>query len=163
MIEKTARMNIENQAKAIEAKVIELLADAPGYFLVELSVRPTNNIKVFIDADQGASIDFLTKINRTLYRQLEESGLFPGGDFSLEVSSPGLDEPLKLNRQYLKNIGRQAEVILKNGIKKEGKLIHAGDNEIIIEEEKGKGKRKELITHTISKEEIKTTRIQVKF
>lgn len=156
-------MNIENQLKAIEGKTVELLAAAPGYFLVEVSIKPLNNIKVFIDADQGAAIDYLTKVNRVLYKYIEESGFFPDGDFSLEVSSPGLDEPLKLNRQYLKNIGRQAEVVLKNGIKKEGKLISAGENEIVIEEEKGKGKRKELMQHTILKEEIKATRIQVKF
>ena len=156
-------MNIENQAKAIEAKLVELLAADPGYFVVEVTVRPTNNVKVFIDADQGASIDRLTRLNRALYRHLEESGLFPGGDFSLEVSSPGLEEPLKLDRQYLKNIGRAVEVILKNGIKKEGTLILAGENEIVIREERGKGKRKEFVEHTIPKEEIKTTRIQVKF
>ena len=156
-------MNIENQLEAIEGKTADLLAAASGYFLVEVSIKPVNNIKVFIDADQGAAIDYLTKVNRALYKYIEESGFFPDGDFSLEVSSPGLDEPLKLNRQYLKNIGRQAEVVLKNGIKKEGKLISAGENEIVIEEEKGKGKKKELMQHTILKEEIKATRIQVKF
>lgn len=156
-------MNIENQLKAIEGKTAELLAAAQGYFLVEVNIKPVNNIKVFIDADQGAAIDYLTKVNRALYKYIDENGFFPGGDFSLEVSSPGLDEPLKLNRQYLKNIGRQAEVVLKNGIKKEGKLVSAGENEIVIEEEKGKGKRKELMQHTILKEEIKATRIQVKF
>lgn len=156
-------MIIENQLKAIEGKTAELLAATPGYFLVEVSIKPVNNIKIFIDADQGAAIDNLTKVNRALYKYIEEGGFFPDGDFSLEVSSPGLDEPLKLNRQYLKNIGRQAEVVLKNGIKKEGKLISASENEIVIEEEKGKGKRKELMQHIILKEEIKATRIQVKF
>lgn len=156
-------MNIENQVKAIEVKTAELLAAAPGYFLVEVSIKPVNNIKVFIDADLGASIDYLTKLNRALYKYVEENGFYPAGDFSLEVSSPGLEEPLKLNRQYLKNIGRHAEVVLKNGIKKEGKLISAGENEIVIEEEIGKGKRKELMQHIILKEEIKATRIQVKF
>ena len=46
------------------------------------------------------SIDRLIRYNRKLYRVVEESSLFPGGDFSLEVSFPGLDEPLKLLRQY---------------------------------------------------------------
>ena len=136
-------MNSENQVIAVEKKLSELLMELPGYFLVEISVKPTNNIKVFVDADQGAAIDQLSKINRALYKWVEEN-LFPNGDFSIEVSSPGLDEPLKLDRQYLKNIGRMVEIVLKNGLKKEGKLISVSENEIVIEEEKGKGKRKKL-------------------
>jgi len=155
-------MNTENQVEAVERRVNELLNEMPGYFLVEVSIRPTNNIKVYVDADQGAAIDQLSKINRALYKWVEEN-LFPNGDFSIEVSSPGLDEPLKLERQYLKNIGRFVEVLLKNGIKKEGKLVNAADNEIVIEEEKGQGKKKELIEHKILKQEIKTTKIQIKF
>ena len=155
-------MNSENQVMAVETRVNELLAEIPGYFLVEISVKPTNNIKVFVDADQGATIDQLSRINRVLYKWVEEN-LFPNGDFSIEVSSPGLDEPLKLERQYLKNIGREVEVLLKNGIKKEGKLLSISENEIVLEEEKGKGKKKEIVQHIILKEEIKTTKVQIKF
>jgi len=155
-------MNSENQVIAVEKKLSELLTELPGYFLVEISVKPTNNIKVFVDADQGPAIDQLSRINRALYKWVEEN-LFPNGDFSIEVSSPGLEEPLKLNRQYLKNVGRMVEIVLKNGLKKEGKLISVSENEIVIEEEIGKGKKKEVIQHIILKEEIKTTKVQVKF
>ena len=155
-------MNSENQVIAVENKLSELLTELPGYFLVEISVKPTNNIKVFVDADQGAAIDHLSKINRALYKWVEEN-LFPNGDFSIEVSSPGLDEPLKLERQYLKNTGRMVEIVLKNGLKKEGKLTNVSENEIVIEEDKGKGKKKEVIQHIILVEEIKTTKVQVKF
>ena len=155
-------MNSENQVITVEGKLNELLTELPGYFLVEISVKPTNNIKVFMDADQGAAIDQLSKINKALYKWVEEN-LFPNGDFSIEVSSPGLDEPLKLDRQYLKNIGRMVEIVLKNGLKREGKLISASENEIVIEEETGKGKKKEIIQHIILKEEIKTTKVQIKF
>ena len=155
-------MNSENQVIAVEKKLSELLTELPGYFLVEVSVKPTNNVKVFVDADQGAAIDQLSRINRALYKWVEEN-LFPNGDFSIEVSSPGLEEPLKLNRQYLKNVGRMVEIVLKNGLKKEGKLISVSQNEIVIEEERGKGKKKEVIQHIILKEEIKTTKVQVKF
>ena len=155
-------MNAENQVIGVEKKLSELLTELPGYFLVEISVKPTNNIKVFVDADQGATIDQLSRINRALYKWVEEN-LFPNGDFSIEVSSPGLDEPMKLDRQYLKNIGRMVEIVLKNGLKKEGKLISVSENEVVIEEETGKGKKKEVIQHIILKEEIKTTKVQVKF
>ena len=155
-------MNSENQVITVENKLNELLSELPGYFLVETSVKPTNNIKVFVDADQGAAIDQLSKINRALYKWVEEN-LFPNGDFSIEVSSPGLDEALKLDRQYLKNIGRMVDIVLKNGLKKEGKLISVSENEIVVEEEQGKRKKKEVIQHIILKEEIKTTKVQIKF
>ena len=155
-------MNNENQLATIESKINELLNDLPGYFLVDISLKPTNNIKIFVDADQGAAVDQLSKINRALYKWVEET-MFPNGDFSIEVSSPGLDEPLRMERQYLKNVGRFVDVLLKTGIKREGKLISATENEIVVEEEKGHGKKKELIQHKILKEEIKTTKIQIKF
>jgi len=155
-------MNSENQVIAVEKRLSELMTELPGYFLVEISVKPTNNIKVFVDADHGAAIDQLTKINRALYKWVEEN-LFPNGDFSIEVSSPGLEEPLKFNRQYLKNIGRMMEIVLKNGLKKEGKLISVSENDVIIEEEIGKGKKKEVVQHIILKEEIKTTKVQIIF
>jgi ribosome maturation factor RimP len=163
-------MNTDQQIQLIEQRVQTLISQDPAVFLVEIKISPGNNIKVFIDGDDGVSIDKLVQYNRGLYKQIEEAGLFPGGDFSLEVSSPGLGEPLKLKRQYKKNIGRYVEVVTKEGIKKEGKLIGVTDNEIVLEEEKGKdqhgrptGKKKELVEHTISNEDIKTTKIQIKF
>src|SRR6185436_14996779 len=90
----------------LERKINNLIAVDPALFLVEIKVKPTNNIKVFIDGDQGVRIDQLSQFNRRLYSQLEEENIFPNGDFSLELSSPGLEEPLKSHRQYLKNVGR---------------------------------------------------------
>jgi len=148
---------------SIEQKVNNLIKDDNGLFLVEIKIRPTNNIKVFIDGDQGVSIDKLVQYNRKLYKQIEESNMFPNGDFSLEVSSPGLDEPLKLHRQYLKNIGRFVEIIEKEGNKKEGKLLSVSEQGVIVEEEKGHGKKKEMVQHAISFDNIKTTKIQIKF
>ena len=156
-------MSVDWQIQQIEQQVKTIISPDPEAFLVEVKIRPGNNVKVFIDADNGVSIDRLSQYNRRLYKQLEESGVFPNGEFSLEISSPGLDEPLKLRRQYVKNIGRYVEVILKNGIKKEGKLISATDNEIVIEEEKSNKKHKEIQPHTISYDDIKTTKIQIKW
>ena len=143
--------------------VEELIAPEPGFFLVEIRIKPTNNIKVFIDADQGISIEKLVQLNRKLYKEIEEIGFYPEGEFSLEVSSPGLDEPLKMHRQYQKNIGRHVEVLLNEGDKKEGKLVTVSESEILVEEERGKNKKKEIIQHTIPFSNIKTTKIQIKF
>src|SRR5438270_8358102 len=128
--------------QAIEEKVKTLLVDHPSHFLVEVRIKPTNNVKVFIDADEGVVISDLIIYNRKLYKILEESGLFPNDDFSLEVSSPGLDEPLKLHRQYKKNEGRYIDVTLNDDTRKEGKLITATEDGIVLEMESGKGKKK---------------------
>lgn len=156
-------MSIDGQIQALEQKVKALIETEPDIFLVEIRIKPTNNVKVFLDSDNGMSLDRLIRYNRKLYKDLEETSFFPGGDFSLEVSSPGLDEPLRLRRQYLKNIGRGVEVTLLDGAKTEGKLLQAGETEIIVEEEKGKGKKKELVQHTIPFDNIKSTKIQIKF
>jgi len=156
-------MNNEGQIQALEQKVKELIEPDPDVFLVEIRIKPTNNVKVFLDADKGISIDRLIQYNRRLYKRIEEEVFFPGGDFSLEVSSPGLDEPLKLLRQYQKNIGRHVEVMKQDGIKTEGKLLEVHETGITLEEEKGKGKKKELIQHIVPFSEIKTTKVQIKF
>jgi ribosome maturation factor RimP len=153
-------MSMEDQ---IEQRVNRLIETEPDVFLVEVRIKPTNNIKVFLDADNGISIDRLVQFNRKLYRQIEEEQVFPNNDFSLEISSPGLDEPLKLNRQYKKNIGRFVEVMKADGTITEGKLISAEEDQVVVEEEKGKGKKKEMIQHIIPITNIKTTKIQIKF
>lgn len=156
-------MDTATQIQAIEQTLKELLAAHPTHFLVEVRIKPTNNIKVFIDADEGVNLAVLIEYNRKLYKLIEESSLYPDGDFSLEVSSPGLDEPLKMYRQYQKNIGRFVDVLLNNTSKKEGKLIEATEDGIIIEYETGKGKKKETKQETILFSDIKHTKIQVKF
>ena len=156
-------MSMDGQIQALEQKVKALIEAEPEVFLVEIRIKPTNNVKVFLDADKGMSLDKLIQYNRKLYRDLEENSFFPGNDFSLEVSSPGLDEPLKMHRQYQKNIGRNVEVTQIDGIKNEGKLLSVTETEILVEEEKGKGKKKELVQHSIPFENIKSTKIQIKF
>ena len=156
-------MNEEAQIKGIELRIKNLIQAEPALFLVEVRIKPINNIKVFIDGDQGVSIEKLVQYNRRLYKQLEEENLYPEGDFSLEISSSGLDEPLKMHRQYIKNIGRFIEVTDVEDLKREGKLISATEEEIKIEEIKGKGKKVETVQHTIPFSDIKTTRIQIKF
>ena len=154
---------METVLDAITQKVNGLLEVNPSHFLVEIRIKPTNNIKVFVDADEGIVLSTLIDYNRKLYKILEESGLFPGDDFSLEVSSPGLDEPLKKQRQYKKNVGRYVHVTKVDGGTVEGKLTETGEDGIVVETETGKGKKKEIKQETILFSDIKTTKIQVKF
>jgi len=163
-------MTIETQSQAIERMTATIIGGDPQHFLVEVKIRPVNNIKVFLDGDSGIPIEKCVLYNRQLYKMIEETGLFPADDFSLEVSSPGLDEPLKLLRQYKKNTGRKVEVLLKDGAKAEGILKAVTDTSIEVEETKGKnlpgrpaGKKKETIQHIFPFELIKATKIQIVF
>ena len=154
---------LDTKQKAIENFVDARLKGSEDVFLVEVKVIPGNNIKVFLDADNGITIEKCIKINRALYKQIEESDLFSNGDFSLEVSSPGVDEPLKLHRQYKKNIGRTVEVIMNDGTKKEGKLADVNDAEIFLEEKTGQGKKTVSKTTNILFNQVKHTKVLVTF
>lgn len=148
---------------AIEALIEKLIAPYEDVFLVSVRIKPTNNIKIFLDADSGLSIEKCVKINRGLYKVIEEDAWYPDGNFSLEVSSPGVDEPLQLLRQYKKNIGRNLEVTLMDESKKEGKLISVEENGIQIEYTEGKNKK--AVTHLkeIAFSEIKQSIVLISF
>ena len=152
-----------NPLKNIEDFVAGITSQSETVFPVEIKISPANDIKVFLDADDGITIEKCTSINKALYKYIEESELFPGGNFSLEVSSPGVDEPLKLFRQYKKNIGRRIEVVMNDGTKAEGKLLNISDDEIIIEDKTGKGNKTTVKTTTILFNQIKHTKVLITF
>jgi ribosome maturation factor RimP len=160
---KSGRVANETYIQAVGQFMNELLEGDSDCFLVEVRIKPTNNFKVFLDADSGISIARCVNFNRALYKKIEEAGWFPEGDFSLEVSSPGLDEPLKLWRQYRKNIGRMVDITFQDGSQVSGKLLDVTEDGCVVEETKGKNKKKEVITHSLLFDNIKQTKIQVVF
>ena len=157
------RMSEITPLKTIENFVAGITSQSETIFPVEIRISPANDIKVFLDADDGITIEKCTSVNKALYKYIEESELFPGGNFSLEVSSPGVDEPLKLFRQYKKNIGRRIEVVMNDGTKAEGKLLKINDDEIIIEDKTGKGNKATIKTTTILFNQIKHTKVLITF
>ena len=154
-------MTAATQIQTIEKLITPLLAD--DIFLVSIKIKPTNNYKIYLDADGGLGIEKCIKINRALYKIMEEMGMYPDGDFSLEVSSPGIDEPLKLLRQYKKNIGRNVEVIINDEAVKEGLLKEVTEEAITIEQAEGKGKKAVIVNTIISFADIKQTKVLIKF
>lgn len=154
-------MTADTQIQAVEKLIAPLLDE--DIFLVSIKIKPTNNFKIYLDADSGLGIEKCIRINRALYKIMEEMGMYPDGDFSLEVSSPGIDEPLKMLRQYKKNIGREVEVTTNDEIKRTGKLVEAGDEKIVIEYTEGKNKKAVVKTEEIPFQDIKQTKVQIKF
>lgn len=156
-------MATDQHLPTIEQFLQTILAEEPNYFLVSVRIKPTNNIKVFLDGDQGLPIEKCVYFNRKLYKLIEEAGIYPEGEFSLEVSSPGIDEPLKLIRQYQKNIGRSIQVVFTDDTIKEGILETVAEADIMIQCTSGKGKKAVTEQVLIPFSNIKSTTVQIKF
>lgn len=139
----------------------EPLLQGTDMYIVRAKIKPTNNIKLYIDADSGLSINKSADLNRKLYKLIEAEELFPDGDFSLEVSSPGVDEPLVLPRQFSKNIGRKVLVTLEDDTEKLGILKEVNDDGLTLEVKQPK--KKETLTVEIPFSDIKKTIVQVSF
>ena len=101
--------------------------------------------------------------NRKLRNLIVEEGVYPEGEYSLEISSPGVGEPLVNHRQYKKNINRFVEVILIDGTVKEGQLLAVNEADILIEYTEGKGKKAITQQLVIPFSNIKSTTVQIKF
>jgi ribosome maturation factor RimP len=151
---------MEGVKQKIEA-ILESYLQGTDKFLVDIKIAPGNIVQVFIDSDTRITIDDCAEVSRFLGDRLDEETIFPG-HYTLEVSSAGMDEPLKKMRQYRKNIGRQVDVLLLNGIRKQGVLLYADDEKIQIEEVKRDKHKTETIQHDIAFIEIKNTKILYK-
>ncbi len=141
--------------------LLQPLLEGSDMFVTSIRIKPTNNIKVFLDADSGLNISKSAAVNRKLYHAIEEAGLYPDGDFSLEVSSPGVDEPLHGIRQYKKNIGRTLEVTPLEGEPITGILKEVGEESITIAikgTKKAPPMEKEILLST-----VKTAIVQITF
>lgn len=156
-------MTVSTPLQQIEDFVVQFTTKWPEVFLVEIKSSASNQIIVLLDADNGITIEKCTSINKALYKYIEESGLFPDGNFSLEVSSPGVDRPLKLRRQYEKNVGRQVEVLMNDGSKLTGVLSGVDEENIFLKEEHGKGKKLIMKTTTILFNQIKHVTVLITF
>lgn len=153
--------------EAIASRIDELLAEkleGTDVFPVEVKVLPGARIEVYLDSDSGLTIKRCAEVSRFLEFHLETDKLVPDS-YKLEVSSPGIGQPLKLHRQYLKNIGRMVEVALNDGSTHAGKLEAVSETDITIAwEEKDKETKKKVVRNlTIPAADIKQTKVIATF
>jgi len=128
-------------------------------FLVKINVNEvakTKKINVFIDSDGPLTIEDCTKLSRVINKAAEEENLIEG-DYTLEVSSPGADAPLKFPRQYIKHIGRTIKIEKNDKTSLVGKLTSANEIQIQLEITE----KKSTITVEIPFPEIKKANVQV--
>jgi ribosome maturation factor RimP len=125
---------IEKIKELAELALTELSVPERGHFIVDVlyfgKQRPAR-LMVIVDGDNGVTIDLCAELSRKLSAKLDEQNILDEA-YLLEVSTPGLDQPLKLKRQYFKNVGRQFKVHLKDKSIVQGKLEDASDDKLTI-------------------------------
>jgi ribosome maturation factor RimP len=106
----------------VETLLTDALVERPDLFLINWEINNENHIKIIIDGDQGVRVQDCIDISRAVEHNLDREAW----DFSIEVLSAGVTEPLTMARQYKKNIGRWLKVKLEDQ-EVEGELTSIGD------------------------------------
>ncbi len=105
------------------------------YFIVDIQIKATRTsqkIMILLDSDEGITIQECADISRSLDADLEADESMEMA-YTLEVSSPGLDQPLRLPRQYQKNVGRDLKVTLTTGQVLTGTLAEVKESSIVLQ------------------------------
>lgn len=153
-------MSIEQQVKNL---VEEKISDRPELFLVDVKMHQNGNLIVLVDGDQGIGIQDCAAISRHVGFHLEENNVIEQA-YNLEVSSPGIDFPLKSVRQFQKNISRNLQLKLSDGSQKEGKLLAANEEGITIEEKLAvKGKKAAFAETALPYNQLQETIVLISF
>lgn len=149
----------------IEELLNEFLENRKDLFLIDLKISAGDDITVILDGDNGVSLQDCLDASRAIEFNMDREE----HDFSLQVMSAGLSEPLATPRQFQKNIGREIEVILNDSSKVEGELARVDDEKITLilryrkPKEIGKGKVDVEEEKEIPYTEIKKSLVIIKF
>lgn len=145
------------EEKKIRDLVEQTIQGIDDLFLVDVKIKGNSGnqkVLIFMDGDNGISIDQCSSISRQVGAEIEEED-FMKGKYTLEVSSPGLDFPLMLHRQYIKNVGRTLEVETSAGEKLEGTLLEVKEDTIELNFKNE--------SQSLKFEEIKQSKVKVSF
>lgn len=129
-------------------------------FLVDVKLSSTGRITVLIDRPEGVTIDDCAALSRYISHELGEEG----GDYELNVSSPGLDMPLMVPEQYRRNEGHMVEVITHDGTRRKGMLMNVtkGGFDLSIET-KEKKKEAASVIMSFDFEDVKSVKVIISF
>ncbi len=151
----------------VEELINERIAELDnGLFVVDLSISSANVISIELDKHVGGvSVEDCMSVSRNVEHNLDREEQ----DFELHVSSAGLDRPLRVLPQFVKNIGRTVKVVKLDGVKIEGVLVDVNDQRIVLEnsrKEKIEGKKKKEVIveqQELPFNNIKETKIVISF
>jgi len=138
-------------------------------FVIDIKQLPGDNIKVFLDSDNAVLFEHCVRISRFLEAIIEENNWL-GEQYTLDVSSAGIDAPLRFKRQYAKNIGREVSIDVKDSHKNiKGTLAAVNEDAIVVEREEkvrmeGRKKKKWMtIQQEVAFDNINKTIVKVSF
>ena len=160
----TSNVIMDFRAK-VEQLVHEFLETRKDLYLVDLKISAGDDITVILDGDEGLSLQDCLDASRAIEFNLDREE----HDFSLQVMSPGLSEPLKLPRQFKKNMGREIEVLLNSDEKIQGEVVAVDDEKVTLvlryrrPKLIGKGKEDVVENKEIPYSEIKKALVVIKF
>lgn len=152
------------QISTIREMAEGFLAEHNG-FVVDCSVSEGSDIRLWVDADQGMPISKCAELSRFIGGQIDDDRY----DFSIQVSTPGLDQGLKVHRQYKKNVGRNVAVQLMDGHNVEGALELVEEESITVgtrKKERIEGRKaKQWVEekHCIKFADIASTKVKISF
>ncbi|GAB1356549.1 ribosome assembly cofactor RimP [Cloacibacterium normanense] len=160
----TSNVIMDFRAK-VEQLVHEFLETRKDLYLVDLKISAGDDITVILDGDEGLSLQDCLDASRAIEFNLDREE----HDFALQVMSPGLSEPLKLPRQFKKNMGREIEVLLNSDEKIQGEVVAVDDEKVTVvlryrrPKLIGKGKEDVVENKEIPYTEIKKALVVIKF
>ena len=144
----------------IEQVIRQELVGSEFYLVDVIGKDHKGKMQFLLDGDEGISIEKCSEISRKVSRYIDEHDL--GNErFIYEISSPGVDRPLKLMRQYPKHIGRNLEVKVKEGDIIDGKLLEVNDDHILLETAGEKKKEKKQVQ--INTDDILESKVKISF
>ncbi|REC44912.1 MULTISPECIES: ribosome assembly cofactor RimP [unclassified Chryseobacterium] len=151
--------------KNIETLLNDFLQTREDLFLIDLKFSAGDDITVILDGDNGVSVQDCLDASRAIEFNMDREE----HDFSLQVMSAGLSEPLSIPRQFRKNIGREIEVLLTDSSEIEGELAKVDEEKVTLvlryrkPKEVGKGKVDVEEEKEIPYSDIKKALVVLKF
>lgn len=151
--------------KSIVKELVEEWLKDKDYFLVDITVTPDDRIVVEIDHAEGVWIEDCVELSRFIESRLSRDE----EDYELEVGSAGIGQPFKVHRQYVNHIGKEVEVLTKEGRKERGVLKAVNDDDFVVtviekvKEEGAKRPKMMEVDRTWRFDDIKYTKYLISF
>lgn len=130
----------------VERLVAPAVTEA-GLELVDVELTPAPRVlRVRVDAPGGVDLDLLGGLTRTISRLLDEADAVPGGRYDLEVSSPGVERPLRRREHFAAAVGSPVRIRTRPGAdgprRAEGVLTAADEEGVVVAGEAGEAPRR---------------------
>lgn len=149
----------------IERLLEDFLENREDLFLIDLKISANDDVTIILDGDEGVTLQDCLDASRAVEFNMDREA----HDFSLQVMSAGLSEPLSMPRQFKKNIGRSLDILLQNDTRIEGELTKVEEDSITLllryrkPKEVGKGKIDVEEEKIIQFQDIKKALVTIKF